>query len=306
MADVAFARNAARPRALGVGLTYIGALPPELYTPALLDFVELTPETLCRHRQIGARHALRLVPEQVERAQATCGKLPIAVHGVELSIGSVHGMNQAYLEMLDRFQLMWPFLWHSEHLGFQTFEAEDGTVQDIGVPLPMPSTEESASVVAERAKTIQKRYGVPFLLENPAHYLPDLPCDPTVGDESGLMSAIVRQANCGQLLDLHNLYCNAVNHNFDAVTVLDRMLLDRVMEIHLAGGTWQDGFWTDAHSGCVPEPVWNLLDHTLSRCKNLLGIVFEILEEHAVRIAPEVIAEEVVRARAAWLQSRVV
>src|SRR5690349_7670086 len=89
---------------LGIGFTYIAGLPPDLYDGRLLDFVEVTPETLCRTRQIGGGQAIRIVPAQLELAQATCGHIPITVHGLELSIGSAHGMNEAYLQMLDQFQ----------------------------------------------------------------------------------------------------------------------------------------------------------------------------------------------------------
>lgn len=288
----------------GVGLTFIATLPREIYTPSLIDFVEITPETLCRYHLSAKRVSLRIVPDLIEHARAVCGNLPITIHGVELSIGSVHGMNHSYLEMLDNFQLLWPFMWHSEHLSFQTFQLEDGTIQDVGVPLPMPATNESVSLVSERAILLQQRYGVPFLLENPAHYLPDLPSEMTIDDESGLMSAITKNAKCGQLLDLHNFYCNALNHNFDAHTLLSKMPLDQVREIHIAGGQWQDGFWTDAHSGVVPEPVWELLKYTLPRCKNLFGIVFEILEEYAVKMDPEIIVEEISKARYLWRTNR--
>lgn len=297
-------KNTVEPEGRGVGLTYIATLPKEMYTPLLLDFVEITPETLCRYQIIDKKISLKIVPELIELARATCGNLPITIHGVELSIGSAHGMNQSYLEMLDNFQLLWPFMWHSEHLSFQTFQLEDGTVKDIGVPLPIPATHEAVSLISERAIILQKRYGIPFLLENPAHYLPDLPSEKTIRDEAGLMGAITNIANCGQLLDLHNLYCNALNHNFDALTLLKRMPLDRVREIHIAGGLWQDGFWTDAHSGVVPEPVWELLIHTLPRCRNLFGIVFEILEEYAVSLNPEVIVKEISRARYLWRKYR--
>jgi hypothetical protein len=127
------------------------------------------------------------------------------VHGVELSIGSAHRWNDAYLEMLDGFAQRWPFFWHSEHLGFQTALAANGSELDAGVPMPMPPTRESAQLVAKRCTLIRERYGVPFLLENPAHYLAGLAADPEIGDECGLMRAILETSGCHQLLDLHNV-----------------------------------------------------------------------------------------------------
>ncbi len=170
--------------------------------------------------------------------------------------------------------------------------------------MPLPPTAEAARLVAARSAEMQQRYGVPFALENPAHYLTVLPADPEVGDDCGLMRAIVDEGGCFQLLDLHNVYCNSINHHFDPYEAIDRMPLDRVLEIHVAGGSWQDGFWMDAHNGRVPEPVWELLEYTLPRTTNTAGVVFEVLEKHAVRLGPDVIAEQLMRARRIWRRVR--
>jgi uncharacterized protein (UPF0276 family) len=176
----------------------------------------------------------------------------------------------------------------------------DGATLEIGVPLPMPPTNEAANVVAERSRAIGRRYGVPFALENPAHYLSGLPTDSDIGDEFGLIDAITTRGACFALLDLHNVYCNAVNHHFDAFHAVDRMPLRRVIELHIAGGAWDGGFWTDAHNGRVTETVWDLLEHTLPKTPHVGGVVFEMLEEHAVRLGADAIAEELVHARKIW------
>src|SRR5262245_25856164 len=95
--------KAAIPR-LGIGLPYFASLPAELYQGGAVDFVEITPETLCRQRLMETTVALEIVPQRVERARKACAGIPAVVHGVELSIGSAHGWNEAYLHMLDAFQ----------------------------------------------------------------------------------------------------------------------------------------------------------------------------------------------------------
>jgi uncharacterized protein len=295
-----FAESARSSRVLGIGFSYSTALPADLYRPELLDFVEITPETLCRARRDGEMISLDLVPERLAQAQAACAELPIAVHGVSLSIGSVRAWNVGYLNMLDRFQELWPFVWHSEHLNYQTIPRSGGGSVDLGIPLPLPGTAEVVQLVSERAALIGCRYGVQFLLENPAHYLNELPYESEIGDEIGLMAAITEQGRCGHLLDLHNLYCNAVNHGFDAFAAIDRLRLDRVIEIHVAGGRLEDGFWTDAHDSLVPAPVWELLEYTLPRCPNAAGAVFELLDFFAVQLGPDTIAQELRRAREIW------
>jgi uncharacterized protein len=292
------------PRPLGIGFSYIPELPAELYRPDLLDFVEIAPEILCRARRDGKAYTMDLAAGRLEQARAVVGPLPIVVHGVELSIGSAFGCNETYLDMLGHFQAAWPFCWHSEHLSYQTFPGEDGAELNIGVPVPLPGSAEAVRLVGERAAAIGARYGVPFLLENPAHYLDKLVYEPEIGDEFGLMTAIIEYGHCGQLLDLHNLYCNAINHGFDAFAAVERVNLDRVIEIHVAGGRWQDGYWMDSHDGRVPTPVWELLEHTLPGCPNIAGIVFELMNYYAAKMTADAIAEEVMHARRIWRNCR--
>lgn len=285
---------------LGVGFPYFAALPADLYRSDLVSFVEITPETLCRQRANGTTTQIEIIPDRIAAAQDTCAGLPVVVHGVELSIGSAHGLNDAYLQMLDSFQKEWPFVWHSEHLGFQTIAADNDSTLEIGVPLPMPATVEAVELVAGRSTAIQQRYSVPFLLENPAHYFSALPADPEIGNEYGFLTAFTEKSGCYLLLDLHNLYCNAVNHHFDAREVIDTLPLDRVIEIHVAGGSWRDGFWMDAHDGRVPEPVWELLEYVLPSVPNVAGVVFELLEDYAIRLGAPAIENELKRAWQIW------
>jgi hypothetical protein len=63
----------------------------------------------------------------------------------------------------------------------------------------------------------------------------------------------IEYTRCGLLLDLYHLHCNAVNFGFDAVEALSRLRLDRVVEIHVAGGTTHDGFLMDVHRDVVPK-----------------------------------------------------
>ena len=283
------------PAPLGVGLSYTLGHDPGLFTREHLDFVEITADILCRV----AGGTLRLAPGLFDAARQCCGDLPIAVHGVELSIGSAEGWNGAYLDMLAEFQARWPFAWHSEHLHFQTF-TEDGAVRDTGVPLPLPLTHAASVLVAARADALIDRFGVPFLLENAAQYLGELPRDPDIAGEEAFIGEIAANSGCGLLLDLHNLHCNAVNHGFDAAAALARLPLERVGEIHVAGGSWAEGFYLDAHDGLVPDAVWDLLDFALPRCPNIAGLVFEMLDVHVRRTPPEAIAGELARLRAAW------
>jgi uncharacterized protein (UPF0276 family) len=94
-------------------------------------------------------------------------------------------------------------------------------------------------------------------------------------DEAEFIRRVVLEADCGLLLDLHNVAVNAHNHRYDPVRFLDALPLDHVVQIHLAGGEEAEGFRLDTHSSCSPEDVWALLDHVVPRCA-VRGINFEM------------------------------
>ena len=287
------------PTPLGVGLPYLPGLDTALYRSGLIDYVEISPDILCRPKRGGPGMALDR--GLVDAALACCGGLPIVVHGVELSIGSAARWNDDYVAMLVEFQQLWPFRWHSEHLHFQTADAGDGRGEtDIGVPLPLPFTQEAVDMVAARTRRLDVLFDVPFHLENGAHYLGQLPTDDGIADEADFLNQIALGSDCGFLLDLHNLHCNEVNNGDPAMELVDRLRLDRVGEIHIAGGCWAEGYRLDAHDGLTPEPVWNLLDHVLPRCGNIAGVTFEIMPDHARRLGYSAILEELARLRTLW------
>lgn len=287
------------PPALGVGLS-CASDDPALWEAVSghLDYVEITPEHLCRERIDGARRHMRYVPDALARTLARHADLPIVVHGVELSIGSASGWNSAYLDILDELWAARPFAWHSEHLGFLLAPGDaPGELRYAGVPLPLPTTDEALQLVAPRAAALVERYRAPFLLENGVHYLPDLP---GARDEVEFLNALTALSGCDLLLDLFNFHCNAQNHGFDAMEALARLRLDRVVEIHVAGGVLHDGYLLDAHSGAVPAAVWPLVDYVVARAPRLGGITFEILDDAVERLGPAGVIDQLARARESW------
>jgi uncharacterized protein len=62
------------------------------------------------------------------------------------------------------------------------------------------------------------------------------------------VGAVAESADCGILLDLHNVFANGVNGRQPVEDFLAQLPLDRVWEIHLAGGFDMEGLWLDAHS----------------------------------------------------------
>jgi uncharacterized protein (UPF0276 family) len=115
---------------------------------------------------------------------------------------------------------------------------------------------------------------VPLLLENTAATL-DWHEDEL--DEPDFYAAVVRATGCELLLDVGNLYANAVNAGRDPHVELARFPLDRVARLHVAGGTWADGFYFDTHADPIAPAVFSLLRDAIAR----IGSVPILLERDA-------------------------
>ncbi len=291
------------PPALGVGFTYQRGLRDAMGPDwDRLDFFELSPDVLCHERLDHGTRVLDYDPDLLADALRGTADRPIVVHGLGLSIGSASGWNESYLGILDRLDARRRFLWHSEHLAFLLTTSADGAPLHTGVPLPLPFTDEALELIAPRAAVLGRRYGRPFLMENFTYYLPGLPADHG-RDEVAFLNELTERSGCGLLLDLYNFQCNATNFGFDPYAALARLRLDRVVEIHVAGGAVHDGFMMDVHSREVPPAVWDLLDWVVPRAVHLAGIVYEVLEEAVPLLGVETLCGQLERAREAWSRS---
>lgn len=116
---------------------------------------------------------------------------------------------------------------------------------------------------ADRAAELQQLYGCPLAHENAAYYMP---CPGSEMREAEFLAGLVQRSGTFLHLDLHNIYANSINlPGFDLMDYLDTLPLDKVVAVHLAGGSWADGMYHDWHDSAVPEPVWELYEELLSR-----------------------------------------
>jgi hypothetical protein len=105
-------------------------------------------------------------------------------------------------------------------------------------------------------------------------------------------SAVVKAAGCGLLLDLHNIFANALNGRQPVDEFLGQVPLDRVWEIHLAGGFEMDGFWLDAHSGAIPDHLLDIARRVIPALPNLKAIIFEIFPSFLPAVGMETVRQQ--------------
>ncbi len=189
-------------------------------------------------------------------------------HGVLLSLlsGVWTQRQETWMQRLAAEVQTRDYVHVSEHIGFMTA----GKWID-GAPLPMPLRDDVIAVGVDRLTRLAEVSGKPVGLENLAMALG--PQD--VHHEAELMQRLLEPVDGFMILDLHNLWCRAVNYGVDLTQLLRSYPLDRVRELHISGGSWDGRFRRDTHDGTVPDDVWAALPTALTLCPDVQLVVLE-------------------------------
>lgn len=211
-----------------------------------VDVVEALTENF-----LGRGGRARAVLESVRR------DVPVVLHGVSLSIGGTSPLNDSYLRALrDLCEWVEPAL-VSDHLCFGTWGQH--YAHDLW---PLPFTEEALAHVVNRVRRVQDHLGRRIALENVSTYL-------TFASnrlsEWEFLGQVAKQADCGILLDLNNVYVNSRNHDFSPERYVDALPIDRIAQFHLAGHLDKGTYLLDDHGSAVPDVVWALYERALAR-----------------------------------------
>jgi uncharacterized protein (UPF0276 family) len=140
----------------------------------------------------------------------------------------------------------------------------------------MPPVLDAASArdMAEAVRRVQAATGMTCLPENP-------PATVYLGDLHVLeyFARMAEDADCGLLLDCAHLAIFQHSRGHAALDGLDAYPLERVVELHVAGGSLRDHqglAWIDDDHGPEPLPdTWKIVEHVAARAPNLKAVVYE-------------------------------
>ena len=240
----------------------------------------------------------------------------LSLHGVGLSLGSAAGLDPWHLERLAALVRRVEPERVSDHACFARGALGASLVHASDL-LPIPFCREALDVLCGNVSRVQDRLGRQLVVENLSAYLHwlDVPeLEPMAEPE--FLASLARRTGCGLLIDVNNIYVNALNAGLAAAqsgTVrdpirdcrewLDRIPVDVVAEIHLAGHchvrTAQDEIVIDDHGSRVCDAVWSLYRHSVQR----FGPVPALIEWDTDVPALDVLLQEVALARATHTQA---
>jgi len=280
--------------ALGIGATYSSALDPLIDRhPELFDVLEIEPQTTWIKTR--DRHRPFQIDNQVLDHLAGLPGRKI-IHSVGRPVGGTLAPEPAELDLLRDMVTHLNAPWVSDHLSFNQI-SEFAT----GFFLPPRQTLAGVENAAAAIRRLEAALMVPIAVETGVSYL--RPREDELPDGE-FMARVAEMANCGVLLDLHNVYCNSVNRRQPLDEFLTQLPLERVWEVHLAGGFEMDGFYLDAHSGPIPEPLLKIVEEVIPRLPNLKAIVFEIFPSFIPIVGLDLVKDQLEWLHAVWEQRK--
>lgn len=219
-----------------------------------VDWVEIISENFIAWKNFAPQKPLEVL-EKVRR------EVPVLMHGVSMSIGSVDPLNMDYLTKLrDLERRLQPSV-VSDHLCWTGVDGEN--LHDL---MPLPYTEEAIQHIVERVQKVQEFLGRSILLENVSSYVEfghsQMP-------EWEFLKEVLQRSGCGILLDVNNVYVSSVNHGFDPLKYLSAIPQAGVGQMHLAGHTNKGTHLIDTHDEPVCDDVWKLYRFAVQRFGNV-------------------------------------
>ena len=259
-AAVAASKGAARDR---VGLGWRGELAAGILSNlAQIDILEVIADDYYHAPRAGIA-ALCSLARQV----------PLSLHGVGMGLASSIPADPRRLHAMARLMKTVQAESWSEHLSF----VRAGGVE-IGHLAAPPRTPHTAAGAVANIALATRIVGSAPLMENIATLVQ--PPASTMA-EAAWLAQIIHGAQVPLLLDLHNLYANAVNFGEAPEELLLRLPLARVGAVHLSGGHWIEApggagkRLLDDHLHDVPPAVFALLTLLARHAPQPLTVIVE-------------------------------
>lgn len=203
-------------------------------------------------------------------------------HGLELSLGSATPPDPDYVSRLAALIHSIGAPYYTEHLAW-THTRE----WRLGHLCPCRLDDVALERITGRVGRIQDTLRVPLAVENISYEML-LPGGGIA--EADFLARLCERTGCGLLVDVTNVRVNAENHNFDAFAFLDRLPLDRVLQLHLVGYTRDArGMLIDGHAETTQSDILELARHLIERGARPHAVILE--RDRSLPALPDLLRE---------------
>lgn len=220
--------------------------------PGLVDYVEMPFEQL--------RHSPNLASIQET--------IPVILHCASMSVAGFVPPSEATVDAISVEAERTKTPWIGEHLAFVSADGineeadRDTAPTNLTYTLCPQLSEETIDRVAENLASLRPRFSAPLILENSPQYFA---IPGSTMDMVDFVSKVVARCEIDLLLDLSHFMITSMNTGVDAIKEIDRLPLERVIEIHVSGLNLQSGIVWDDHAAPAPPEMFDLLERVMER-----------------------------------------
>jgi uncharacterized protein len=207
---------------------------------------------------------------------------PTTHHFLDINLDDPRDFDPAWLLALQALLLQTGAAWLCGDAGLWHLGPRDRAHMLL---LPPILTDASASALALGVARLREATGREVLPENP-------PGTAFVGELHLLdyFARVLARADTGMLLDVAHLALYQRLQGKPPLHGLDAFPLERVVELHVAGGVEREvdgfSFVDDAHGTAVLEDTWQIYEWVAPRAPNLKAVVFECERNTNAAVAP--------------------
>ena len=203
---------------------------------------------------------------------------PVSLHGVGLALGSAVGIDDWHLDQLAALVDQLDPVRVSDHACFARGHVNNRTIHAADL-LPIPFSAQALYVMSDNVLKVQDRLKRSIAVENLSAYVT---CEGSEMAETDFLNALAQRTGCQLLVDVNNIYVNALNDKLNGLTAnpleqcfrwLHAIDHKHVAEIHLAGHIDCGDIVIDDHGSRVKPAVWELYKHAIKRFGNIPTLI---------------------------------
>ncbi|HCH61940.1 MAG: hypothetical protein CL927_04750 [Deltaproteobacteria bacterium] len=196
---------------------------------------------------------------------------PTTYHFLDVNLDDPEDLDETWLEAVRQTIAVLKPAWLCGDAGLWHLGRRDRGHMLLLPPVLLP---EAVTPMADGLRALRAATGLEVLPENPpgAAFLGDLHL-------LDFFARVAEEADTGLLVDCAHLAMFQRARGLDPLTALDGFPCDRVVELHVAGGTVRDhqGLpWVDDdHGRDVLPDTWQIAEYITARATNLKAVVIE-------------------------------
>jgi len=279
---------------LGVGIIYFSGFRNILESNTdLIHLIEIEPQTFW-YRNRSESDSFVFNTQEINYLESI--DKPKLFHGVGYPVGGSARTDLHHVSYLRQMIDSLKPRWLSEHLSFNTIEIE-GEDCNTNFLLPPLQTEEGVELCVKNILNYSSHFDTPFAFETGTNYLSPYAFEL---DDGTYVNEIAERSDSWILLDIHNLLANQKNGRQSVRDFIKQINPSRVLQIHLAGGFYFDGYYLDAHSNVSSQEVIEIFETVVEILPNLKAITFEMLPEYVNLVSASAIKKQLETMNRIW------